>query len=207
MNERNAGITHPSLLLAIDEKLYPYRGDIGFKQYNPNKPAKYGLLYRSLCDSSIPYTYYSLPYTGKPEKVESPGAKYYIIGTDEYSKYLIIELSVYYNLQAINLSMDRYFTSVPLATWALEKNITIVGTMKHGQKDIPKKLKPVADREESSAMHVYSTKEKIMLVFYIDKKKSRKKNLIVLSRPANCTVLWKTSERSHTQCMITQKEA
>ena len=65
MNERNARMRHPSPLLAIDETLYPCRGHIGCQQYNPNKPAKYGLLYQSLCDSSIPYTYYSLPYAGK----------------------------------------------------------------------------------------------------------------------------------------------
>ena len=112
MNERNARMRHPSPLLAIDETLYPYRRHIGFKQYNPNKPAKYGLLYRSFCDSSIPYTNYSLPYAGKPEKAEDPAAKYYIFGIDEYTKYLINELPVYCNHQGINISMDRYFTSV-----------------------------------------------------------------------------------------------
>ena len=69
MNERNARMRHTSPFLATDETFYPYRGHIRFKQYNPNKPAKYVLLYRSLCNSSIPYTYYSLPYAGKPEKV------------------------------------------------------------------------------------------------------------------------------------------
>ena len=52
--------------------------------------------------------------------------------------------------------------------------------MKHDQKGIPKKLKPVADREERSVMHVYNTKQKIMLVSYTDKK-SGEKNVIVLS--------------------------
>ena len=47
--------------------------------------------------------------------------------------------------------------------------------MKHDQKGIPKKLKPVADREERSVMHVYNTKEKIMLVSYTDKKSGEKK--------------------------------
>ena len=52
--------------------------------------------------------------------------------------------------------------------------------MKHSGKSIPKELKPVADREERSVMHVCNAKEKIMLVSYIDKKKSGKKNVIVL---------------------------
>ena len=54
VNERNARMKHPSPLPGIVETLYPYCGHIGFKQYSPNKPAKYSLLYRSLCDSSIP---------------------------------------------------------------------------------------------------------------------------------------------------------
>ena len=53
--------------------------------------------------------------------------------------------------------------------------------MKHKRKGIPKEMKPVGDREERSVMHVYNTKEKIKLVLYIDKKKSGKKNVIVLS--------------------------
>ena len=105
---------------------------------NANKPAKYGLLHQILCDSSIPYNYYSLPYAGKPEKLEGPVTRYFITGTDEYSKYLINELHVYCNQQGINISMDRYFTSISLATWALEKNITIADTMRHDRKNIPK---------------------------------------------------------------------
>ena len=89
MNSRNASMRCPSALLAVDETLYPYRGHIGFKQYNPQKPAKYGLLYRSLCDSTVTYTYFSLAYAGKPEVVGGNGAKFYITGTDEYTKHLV----------------------------------------------------------------------------------------------------------------------
>ena len=76
--------------------------------------------------------------------------------------------------------MDPSFISVSLATWDFEKNITIVGTMDHDRKGIPKELKPVAYRGKRSAMHVRKVKEKIMFVSYIDKKKSDKKNVIVL---------------------------
>ena len=67
---------YPSSYLAVDETLYPYRGKIGFKQYNPNKPAKYGLLYQPLCDTIVPYTYFSLSYAGMPEVLdkENPAA-------------------------------------------------------------------------------------------------------------------------------------
>ena len=45
MNEKNTRMRHAFPLIAIDETLFPYCGHIGLKQYNPNKPAKYGLLY------------------------------------------------------------------------------------------------------------------------------------------------------------------
>ena len=53
MNERNARMRYPFPHLAIDETLYPYRGCIGFKQYNLSKPRKYALLCRSLCERSL----------------------------------------------------------------------------------------------------------------------------------------------------------
>ena len=78
---------HSSPLLAIDETLYPYHRHIGFKQYNLNKPAEYGLLYRSVCDSAV-------SYTCKSEKVGDPAAKYYFTVIKDYSKYLINKLTV-----------------------------------------------------------------------------------------------------------------
>ena len=91
VNKKNATLRTPSMHLSIDETLYPYRGHIGFKQYNPSKPAKYGLLYRSICDSEVQYCYFTLPYAGKPEKIDDqqPASKFYVTGSDEYSKYLV----------------------------------------------------------------------------------------------------------------------
>ena len=76
----------PSPYLVINETLYPYRGSIDIKQYNPSKPDKQGLIYRSLCDAVVTYTYYTLPYVGKPSETNNEAPKYYISGTDEYTK-------------------------------------------------------------------------------------------------------------------------
>ena len=101
MSLRNASMRCPSALLAVDETLYPHRGQIGFKQYNPQKPAKYGLLYRSLCDSTVTYTYFSLASAGKPEVVGGNGAKFYITGPDEYTKYLVSGLFHYTSFKGV----------------------------------------------------------------------------------------------------------
>ena len=54
---------HPNHYAAIDETLYPTRGDILLKTYNKDNPAKYSLSLRNLGSSRRPYFYYTIPYT------------------------------------------------------------------------------------------------------------------------------------------------
>ena len=54
-----------------DETLYAIRNQISFKQYNPNKPARYGVLFKSINAAQIPYTFVTAVYAGKP--VGEPG--------------------------------------------------------------------------------------------------------------------------------------
>ena len=61
------------------------RHQIAFRQYNPSKPHRYGLLLKSLNDASFPYTCKVCPYARKPEKGEGP---YYIDSTENYVHYL-----------------------------------------------------------------------------------------------------------------------
>ena len=122
-----------------------------------------------------------LPYAGKPNNVGSNEASnFYVSGTDEYTKYLVRETSKYNKLKGTNISMDRYFTSVSVARWALdEQSISIVGTMRHDRKGIPKELKMLDGGEEKSEIYVYSEDASIMLVSYVDKKKSGKKIVLL----------------------------
>ena len=66
------------------------RTQISFKQYNPDKPVKYGILFKSLNSASAsaryPYTYQSIVYSAKP--VGDP-TEHYICGTIEYIKQLV----------------------------------------------------------------------------------------------------------------------
>ena len=115
-------------------------------------------IFQSLCDAKVPYMYSTLPYARKPEVI---GANdYYVTGCDEYTKWLVNNFQIYGTLQGRNISLDRYFTSVTLAEWCLERNITIVGTLKSYRKGIPKEIKGVADREEKSTALCYSEDEK-----------------------------------------------
>ena len=159
--------------------LHPYRGVIGFKQYNPKKPAKYGLLYRSLCDSSVSYIYYTLPYTEKPEVNNGDTSKYYMTATDEYTNYLVTEVSRFNSIEGCNISMNRYFSSLSLAEWGINQKFTTIGTMQHDHKAIPKEIKSL--KEKKSNIYAHYSEKNIMMVSYIDKKKSGKKNIVCLT--------------------------
>ena len=136
-----------------------------------------------LCDAIVPYTYFSLPYAGKLEVLdkENPTASYYVTGTDEYTKYLVNGFSTVANMPGCNISMDRYFTSVPLAQWCLERNITIVGTMRVDWKGIPPEIKNIDKCHERSTFYGHEKDDDLMLVLNVDKRKSGKKNVVVLT--------------------------
>ena len=178
-NKRCALLRIPTEFLSIDETLYPYRGKIQIRQYNPNKPAKYGLLYRSLSDAKLPYTYFTLPYAGKPNEVTEDS--YYVTGTDNYTIYLVEGMSKFCDIRGRNISMDRYFTSMTIAEYLLSKEITLVGTLRSDRKGIPKELKETKERETPSIVYVYCTEEKSLMISYFVKTKSGSKNVLVLS--------------------------
>ena len=68
----------PGKFLSLDETLYPMPNQAAFRQYNPDKPAKYGMLFKSINAAGIPYLYRTVVYVGKPVGEHN---KYYLKGT------------------------------------------------------------------------------------------------------------------------------
>ena len=116
----NKNCVIPSEYLAIDETLYPMRHQKSFRQYNPKKPHKYGLLLKSINDSRFHFTYKAAPYAGKPENGDGP---YRICVTEDYIKYLVNEVKKDASLKGRNISIDHSYTSAPQAKWLLDRNI------------------------------------------------------------------------------------
>ena len=77
--------------------------------------------------------------------------------------------------------MDRYLNSVSLAVWGIDQKFTFAGTMRHDRRDIPKEIKILKDTEEKSTIFAHRSEKNTMMVSYIDKKKSEKKNVICLT--------------------------
>ena len=68
------------------------RTKISFKQYNPSKPAKYGLLIKSTNATAYSYTFTASPYCGRPK--EEPTERY-VSGTVAIVKYLITKFQMH----------------------------------------------------------------------------------------------------------------
>ena len=96
---------------------------------------------------------------------------------------------------------DRYFTFFTLAEWALDRNFTIAGTMRHDRKGIPKELKIIKNRDERPVLYVHHWEKIIMLVSHTDKKKSGNRNIIDLTT-LHDTVKVSNNKRSKPQVLI-----
>ena len=170
----------PHGYLSLNETLYPTRTKVSCEQYNPSKPAKYGILFKSLNATRYAYTYCILPYCGKPIADSTP---YYVAGIEESVKYLVQKLQGFSDLQRRNITFDRLYTSVPSATWLLEQNITCVGTLQSNRRGIPDAIKQTNGREPFSYKYFWeSEKGRLVLHSYVVKTKSTGlRNVLLLS--------------------------
>ena len=82
---------------------------ISFKQYNPSKPGRYGVLYESINAALIPYTFITAVYTRKP--VGEPD-EFYLKGTSAVVKSLVNMLSDSVDLHGCIITTDRLYTSL-----------------------------------------------------------------------------------------------
>lgn len=98
------------------------RHQINFRQYNPNKPAKYGLLYKSLNDARFRFTYQVVAYC---EKLVEGTGPYYFSVTEDYVKHLVQSVPVS-SMKGRNISMEQLYTSILTLNWLLKHNITSV---------------------------------------------------------------------------------
>ena len=138
-----AAIVHEDCI-SLDEILYSTRNQVNFKQYNLDKPGKYGILFKSWNYAYYPYTHQTHAYREKP--AEAPN-EFYIQGTANYIKFLAPKPSMYHSLAGGNITMGRLYTSFKTADWLLERKITTLGTMQSNRVGIPPEIKETKDRE------------------------------------------------------------
>ena len=184
-NENCARIMIPGAYLALDETLYPMRSNISFKQFNPSKPAKYGMLFRSINSCRYSYTFSTSVYAGRPRNyVSDPDmCRFHVRGTEEVVKTLVLQLEKRVDLSGRNISYDRLYTSIALAKWLLERDITCIGTIKAHRKGIPPEIKNVSNRDVGSYEIFWNEPEKRINLnsYVVNTKSSGKRNVLMLS--------------------------
>jgi len=147
----------------IDEMLHPFRGRCSFIQYIPSKPAKYGLKMFALCDAKTFYTSSLEIYCGK-----QPDGPFACSNTPTDIVKRLVSLIENSNR---NLTIDNWYTSVPLADYLLTKKITVLGTIKKNKAEIPKQFLPDKTRDVGSIFFGFQ-KDKMMLSYVPRKNKS-----------------------------------
>ena len=171
----------PDDYIVIDQT-YPTRGVILFTTYSKDRPAKYGLNFRTRDSSRRPCIYYIVPYSEKPVEVTESHikdmltlVKRIVEGYEQHG----------YSLKGTNISMDRYYTSIPQAEWLYDKNITYIGTLNSNRKGLPKEIKETKGREENSWISCKSDKGEVTLNLYVMKAKSSGMRNVLLLQTTN----------------------
>ena len=157
----------PYEYVTIDEQLLGFRGRCPFKQYIPSKPDKYGIKIWICADVKTCYVYNCMPYLGRQPgelRQENVGAKT-----------VCALLEPLYN-SGRNVTVDNFFTSVPLANELLSKKITLVGTLRKNKTEIPVEFLPNRRREIGSSL--FGFQNQLSLVSFVPQKN---KSVVLLS--------------------------
>ncbi|CAK1591031.1 unnamed protein product [Parnassius mnemosyne] len=137
----------PSSYITIDEQLVGFRGRCPFRMYIPNKPNKYGLKLIMMADSNTKYVCNAIPYLGKGTNP----------GTEPLASYLVKEITKPIHGSNRNLTMDNWFTSIPLASDMLQApyKLTVVGTLRSNKREIPQEIKNSRARQVGTSMFCF----------------------------------------------------
>ena len=98
-----------------------------------------------------------------------------------------------HSLKGVNITMDRYYILIPVAKQLLQKNITILGTLKANRKALPPAMKENKDRDGNSWPSCKSNS--LQLNSYVAKVKSSNLRNVLLLHTRNETYLWEQMRR------------
>ena len=116
----------------IDETMIKFKGRLGFRQYMPAKPIKWGIKVWSLAESTTGYLERFQVYTGKEAGRAEIGLAHRVVS----------DLSEHLADTHIRLYMDNYFTGIPLFNDLLAKGIYACGTVRSNRRGLPLEILP-----------------------------------------------------------------
>ena len=102
-----------------------------------------------------------------------------------------------FNLSGTNISMDRYYTSIPITEWLYEKKITCIATINSNRKGLPIEMKEIKGREENSWMACKIDGGEIIINSYVVKTKRKSLICIKYMILRKIVLTFRTSELGH----------
>ncbi|XP_020359447.1 piggyBac transposable element-derived protein 4-like [Oncorhynchus kisutch] len=161
---RLPALYNPGPDVTVDEQLVPFRGRCPFRQYIPSKPAKYGIKSWVACDAKSSYAWKMQVYTGKAAG-----------GGPEKNQGMRVVLDLTTGLSGRNVTCGNFFTSYDLGQRLLERNLTMVGTVRKNKAELPPVLL------ESSGRQVLSSRFAFTPTATLVNLAKRNKNVLLLS--------------------------
>lgn len=149
----------PGKRVCVDESLIPWRGRLIFRQYIPNKAAKYGIKVFKLCTEKG-YTWNLKVYCGKSKDPES-----------EVSEKTVMSLAEGLLDEGRTVYTDNYYTSIPLAYRLRRRKTHLVGTLRANRKYLPKEV--VSAKLKRGEMAAKQTKDGIVVLKWRDRRDVR----------------------------------
>lgn len=146
--------------VTVDEKLESFRGRCSFRQYIPNKPAKYGIKIFSAVDAIAFYTSRLEVYCG-----QQPLGPYNLCNKPEA---VVKRITSHLQGNGRNITIDNWFTSYPLAQDLLKNKTTVVGTIKKNKRILPPLFSCAKNRDIKSTIFGYQKNSTILS--YVPKK-------------------------------------
>lgn len=130
----------PGEFLCLDESLLGFKGRLSFKQFNPMKRSRFGILFYMLCDCTTGMLLNLMPYQGKSTQMRRD----YVTDLQRGGATVVTLMEPYLNKNH-KLVADNFFNSPKLAHYLLENGTFLLGTVQKRRKEMPKmmgKLKP-----------------------------------------------------------------
>ena len=136
----------------------------------PSKPDKYGMKLFLLCDCLTGYTYNEKPCLGHQGNQRNVG-----LASD-----VVKILSSPLHFSGINITPDNWFTSSQLAADLLQKQITLLGTMRKNRRELPCEF--ATGKKGSVGSSLFGFSDRQTLVSHVPKKN---KAVVLLSTMHN----------------------
>ena len=132
LNNKFQSVYMPYGQFSLDESMVKFKGRLGFRQYMPAKPIKWGVKIWSLCEADTGYLYNFQIYTGKDEGVQEKGLSHRVV----------MDLCTPLFGTSAHIYMDNYYSSVPLFHDLHVHGILACGTVRANRKGLPNRLLP-----------------------------------------------------------------